>query len=109
MIAFQPDLWDTGEAEQQIRDARPHTCPHCGQTAPSRYDLLNLHGCEPDGTFSPTDQHVYRGRCRMQYIAADFIRLTVLGYTEPESAARTWERARQLGLDPDAIAKEATA
>lgn len=121
----QPDLFgDLDREEGQARQAQeqaaertrlfqqPATCPSCGTDEPSGYLLRNNHGVEPgaEGVCGfPRGQHpIYGGMCTAQYLVTNHITYYARR-DEPEALAERQERGRELGLDVEAIARQARA
>ncbi len=105
----QPALFDDHDGQRQAPTAEPasaHTCPYCGTREPNRLLLRSNHGLDHDtagiGGHPPGRHPIYAEMCLAQYLAANHIVYAVrVGHdTELAEAAG---RARQLGLDPDAI------
>lgn len=110
-MTVQPDLfgeYDAARAQRALWD-QPHTCPRCGTHEPNGYLLHQNHGIDP-GTDNicgyPRGQHPnYGDKCLAQHLVTNHI-IYDLRYGTPDLAQprpRNIQRARQLGLDVDAI------
>ena len=112
MSAYQPDLWHDEREEQRRRDQQPHACPICGKTEATKHLRTLSHGSDDAGSvfgFPPGHHPIYGAKCLAQHMVTTHVHMWARGLITGPGREDTWERARQLGLDPDAIAAEVAA
>lgn len=108
----QPDLFgelDRAEARQAAWNA-PGTCPSCGTQEPNGYLLNTNHGYQPDAEgvcgFPRGAHPIYGAMCTAQYLVSNHITYAARR-GDVASLAERQDRGRELGLDVEAITRDA--
>lgn len=111
----QLDLFGKVESARAKRDAyeewfrSPPPCPSCGTVEPNGHQLHTNHGYDETGTicgWPPLKHPIYEDRCVAQHLKRNHI---FYGVKNGLDITRDVQRARQLGMDVEAIVAEAEA